>query len=169
MLENKFLNEYHIQGEDKSNISYGLFYKDELCAVMTFCKLRNSLGNRNNNDTEYELSRFASKYHIPGGFSKLFSHFVKSNENIIKIKTYADLRWSDKKSNVYEKNGFKLNSMSKPSYYYMDGRKRYHRYNFRKNVLKEKFPDLYDPNLTEFQIMDKTPYKRIWDCRKSCL
>jgi hypothetical protein len=35
-LKNDFLNQFHIQGEDKSKIKLGLFYQDELVAVMTF-------------------------------------------------------------------------------------------------------------------------------------
>lgn len=162
--KNDFLNDNHIQGEDKCNISKGLFYNNELIAVMTFSKLRNSLGNKKKESTKYELSRYATKYNIPGGFSKLFKHILNENKNIKTIITYADLRWSDFNSNIYASNGFILNHQSKPNYWYNDGRKRYHRYNFRKQVLKEKFPEFYDDKLTEHQIMDKTNYRRIWDC-----
>ena len=162
--KNEFLNKYHIQGEDKALFSYGLFYKNELVAVMTMCKLRASLGNKNDSEGTYELSRFATKYHVIGGFSKLLKNIINLKEEIKIVKTYADLRWSSKSDNVYIKNNFSLIKESKPSYWYTDTRRRFHRYNFRKGVLKEKFPDLYDPNLTEHQIMDKTPYKRIWDC-----
>ena len=34
--KNTFLNQFHIQGEDKSKIKLGLFYQYELVAVMTF-------------------------------------------------------------------------------------------------------------------------------------
>jgi hypothetical protein len=80
------------------------------------------------------------------------------------IRTYADLRWSSKDVNMYQSNGFVLDHISKPGYFYCDNLNRYHRFNFRKNILEEKFPEYYDKNLTEFQIMDKTNYYRIWDC-----
>ena len=35
-IKNDFLNQFHIQGEDKSKIKLGLFFADELVAVMTF-------------------------------------------------------------------------------------------------------------------------------------
>lgn len=58
--KNKFLNQNHIQGEDKSNIKLGLWYnngkEDLLVAVMTFCKPRTSLGLKDSN-YDYELSR----------------------------------------------------------------------------------------------------------------
>lgn len=161
----EFLEKYHIQGSDKSQFQYGLFYNNELVSVMTFAKLRSALGNKKKIDGTYELSRFASSKNVIGGFSKLLKFVVSKHEEIKSIITYADRRWSYINKNVYKTNGFSLKQISKPSYWYYNGSlKRYHRYNFRKNVLKEKFPDLYDPNLTEHQIMDKTPYKRIWDC-----
>ena len=59
-LKNDFLNTYHIQGEDKSKIKLGLFYQDELVAVMTFGK------PRFNKNYEYELIRYATKYKVIG-------------------------------------------------------------------------------------------------------
>ena len=35
---------------------------------------------------------------------------------------------------------------------------------FRKSELKKLFPDIFDENLSEFQIMNKTNYTRIFDC-----
>lgn len=162
--KNEFFNKYHIQGEDKASIMKCLKYNNEIVAVMTFCKTRKALGN---SGADYELSRYASKYHIIGGFSKLFKHIVDENK-IDSVITYADLRWSSRNSNVYDKNGFVLKHASKPNYWYFDKNKtpskREHRYSFRKQVLEKRFPDVYDPKLTEFQIMDKTTYRRIWDC-----
>lgn len=111
------------------------------------------------------MSRFASSKPVVGGFSKLFKNILDENNSIEKVITYADLRWSSENDNVYLKNGFSLLRKSKPSYWYVAGSiRRYHRYNFRKQVLKEKFPEFYDDSLTEHQIMDKTNYRRIWDC-----
>lgn len=160
-----FLNEYHIQGSDQSIIKLGGFYNDELVAVMTFSKLRNSLGSKKKNLGEYELSRYATSKNVIGGFSKLLKYAI-NNYDIQYIKTFADLRWSNFGDNVYAKNGFSLLHLSEPNYFYIpnSSKIRYHRFNFRKQVLKEKFPMLYDEDLTEFQIMDKSNYLRIWDC-----
>ena len=163
--KNKFLNNNHIQGEDKANIKLGLFTKkdNKLVSVMTFCKPRKSLGHNNNSKYDYELSRFASdiNYIVIGAFSKLLKYF-KNNYKWKKLITYADKRWSE--GNVYIKNGWTYLHDSKPNYWYTDGKEKYHRYNFRKQELKKLFPKLYNENLTEFEIMDKTEYKRIWDC-----
>jgi hypothetical protein len=160
-----FLEKYHIQGSDQATIKLGEYYNDELVAVMTFTKLRRSLGSKKSDPGQYELSRFATSKNVIGGFSKMLKYAI-NNYDISYIKTFADLRWSDFESNVYESNGFTLSHISAPNYFYVpnSGKIRYHRFNFRKNILEEKFPEYYDKNLTEFQIMDKTNYSRIWDC-----
>lgn len=161
--KNLFLNKNHIQGADRASIKLGLFYDDKLVSVMTFCKPRISLGQNNSSSYDYELSRFASDINLRviGGFGKLFNYF-KNNYEWNNLLTYADKRWS--KGNVYIKNGWKHIHDSKPSYWYTNGRERFHRYGFRKQELKNKFPDIYDKDLTEFEIMSKTQYCKIWDC-----
>jgi hypothetical protein len=162
-LKNKFLNKYHLQGEDKSAINLGLFYKKHLVAVMTFSKLRKALGQTPKENT-WELSRYAglTNFNIIGGASKLFTYFEKTY-NPIKIITYADRRWSQ--GNLYLQLGFKLDHISRPNYWYIPygGKKRYHRFNFRKNVLKDKL-EFFDPNISEWENMKKNGYDRIWDC-----
>ena len=163
-VSNSFLNKYHIQGGDKSSIRLGLFYNDDLVGVMTFCKQRKALGAASDSKL-MELSRFALSRSIPGAFSKLLKFAIK-DFGLTDIITYADLRWSDKDNNVYTKNGFTLDHISEPSYYYLDKEKehRIHRYNFRKQVLKKKLPEFYDEKLTEYEIMKKAGYYRVWDC-----
>lgn len=163
-MKNIFLNNNHIQGEDKSSIRLGLFYETKLVSVMTFSKPRGGIGKNTGKKGMYELVRFASVQDslVIGGFGKMLKYFIR-NYDFNTIRTYADLRWSEE-SNIYEKNDFKLIWKSDPNYWYADRYCRYHRYNFRKQLLKNKFPDLYDSSLTEFEIMDQTTYNRIWDC-----
>lgn len=161
-----FLEKYHIQGKDSAKIKYGLFYNDELVAVMTFTKPRAALRQNKNADGEYELSRFASSKNVVGGFSKLLKHIIKNHPEIKSIYTFADIRWSSYDKNVYSKNGFKLDHISKPSYWYIPKNKNYREYRFkyRKSMLKKLFPEYYDKSLTEIEIMKKAGYKVIWDC-----
>jgi hypothetical protein len=87
--KNEFLNKYHIQGEDKSTVKLGLFFSDELVAVMTFGK------PRFNKNYEYELIRYATSKHVICGASKLLKYF----ERVYKPKsiiTYADRRFSQR-------------------------------------------------------------------------
>jgi len=169
--KNDFLKENHLQGSDNASIKLGLWYPSEegdiLVSVMTFRKPQVSLGNKKNKTKyDYELSRFANahEFNVLGSFGKLFSYF-KNNYEWENLITYADLRWSV--GGVYLKNNFTLDHISQPNYFYFNRntKERFHRYSFRKQVLKTKFPDIYSDDKTEFQIMNETKiYKRIYDC-----
>jgi predicted nucleic acid-binding Zn-ribbon protein len=162
-----FLNENHLQGNCIDKIRYGLFFNEELVSVITFGKKRKSLGNKENNNSDYELIRFCNKnfINVVGGFSKLLKHFIKNN-NPTKIETFADCRLSglNLEKTVYYKNGFTYVNRTPPNYWYVKTDKylnRYHRFVFRKDVLiKEGF----DKSLTEWEIMKIKGYDRIWDC-----
>lgn len=160
-----FLNTHHIQGNDKSNISYGAYYDDKLVAVMTFCHPRILLGYKNSDRTVYEgiweLSRFAthSDYRIPGIASKLLTHF-KRNNDWKQIISYADRMHSV--GNLYEKLGFRMDRINKPDYSYIIDGVRRHRWGYRKDRLKEIFDD-YDPALTEYENMTNHGYYRVWN------
>jgi len=158
--KNEFLTKTHIQGKDTSSIHIGIFYRDQLSAIMTFGKLRRALGGTPKVGN-YELIRFSSNLHIVGGASKLLSFFIKKY-NPIKIISYADRRWSN--GNLYEKIGFTKTSDGMPGYWYFkDDLFRYHRYAFRKDILPKKLTDV-DMNLTEWENMQLNGYDRIWDC-----
>lgn len=157
--EKSFLNSNHIQGFVGSNVSYGLYHKDELISIMTFGGLRKSLGY-NSKEGSYEMLRFCNKlnYNVVGGASKLFKHFVKiySPKQII---SYSDMRYFD--GSLYEKLGFEFVDETKPNYFYVINHNRENRFKYRKDVLvKEGF----DKSLTEKEIMKSRGYNRIWDC-----
>lgn len=152
--KNSFLRENHIQGNDHSSVDIGLFFDQNLYAVMTFCK------SRYNKKYSWELSRFCSKKYINivGGFSKLLDYFVSIYGT--SIISYADRSRSN--GNVYHKNGFKLIKINPPSYYYIDLRKneqRLHRSQFTKSKITNK-----EDTRTEEQIMFDRGYKKIFDC-----
>jgi hypothetical protein len=160
---NEFLERYHIQGGDNSSFQFGLFFNDELVAVMTFGNYRISLGNTRKTN-EYEMYRFCvGERSVVGAAGKLLSYFIKSF-NPIKIVSYADRRWSN--GNVYEKIGFSLSSITSPNYWYFNLKKTnklYHRFGFRKSELQKRLQN-FDPTLTEWENMKNNGYDRIWDC-----
>lgn len=160
--KNIFLNENHIQGEDRSQIKLGISYEDKLVGVMTFSKPRISLGGKQNTKDIYELSRYASKIYIVGGAAKLIKYF----ENKYKPKciySYSDNRWTDSNKNMYIQLGFKFEKQSEPNYFYTKNfLTRIHRYNFNKYALKKLGADV--ENKTEFEIMEDMGYTRVWDC-----
>lgn len=151
--KNTFLNDNHIQGSDRSQFKYGLFHDTILVDVMTFSIARYS------KKCHWELMRFAvkSNYIIVGGFSKLLSHF--SNSNPGSIISYADRTYSN--GNVYMRNGFILDCINGPNYYYVkkNTELRLHRSNFKKSKISN-----IDDIRTEFEIMSEMEYSKIFDC-----
>jgi len=164
--KNQFLNTYHIQGTDKSNIIIGAFFGELLVGVMTFNRGRNM--TRDNTST-YELSRFATSYDyiISGLSSKMLKYFINHYEPT-KIISFADRRWTlDAKNNMYTKLGFELTNIGKPSYFYYNSKvnklKRFHKFGFGKSSLRKKYPYL-DFSKTEKVLTTELGYDRIWDC-----
>jgi len=165
-VASRFLTLNHLQGPDKSSIKLGLFYNDKLVSVMTFGNKRVALGNSSNiADDEYELYRFCMSQTVIGAAGRMFSYFVK-NYNPESVISYADRRYSKSGEAFYKKLGFDLSSVTSPNYWYFyksNALKLYHRFNFRKNVLKDKLK-IFDENLSEWENMKNNGYDRIWDC-----
>ena len=153
------LNSNHIQGFVGSNVSYGLYYKNELVSIMTFGGLRKSLGYNPKKGT-YEMIRFCNKlnHNIVGGASKLFKHFIKINKPK-EIISYSDNRYFD--GSLYGKLGFEFIEETKPNYFYVINHNRENRFKYRKDVLVKEG---YDKSITEKEIMKSRGYSRIWDC-----
>lgn len=158
----KFLEKYHIQGNDNSSIFLGLYYKNRLVSVMTFSNLRISLGYKSAKTDVFELVRFASisNFNIIGGASKLLKHFERLY-NPIKVISYADLRWSN--GNLYNTLGFIDLGKTNPNYWYIEKSTRFHRFKFRKSE-QSRLLKTFDKNLTEWENMQINGYDRIWDC-----
>lgn len=162
-----FYNKNHIQGAPApASVSYGLYFNNKLVALGSFNKLRKTMNKQNILDG-YDMIRYASELdvHVIGGCGKIISEFVKAFKCQY-IKTIADLRWSSSNTNMYLELEFKPSNYIEPRYYYTDGTSRYPRFSFRKSEIKRRFPEVYNENLTEFEMMDKTKYKRIWDAGK---
>ncbi len=164
--KSEFLNDNHLQGNDKSLIFYGAFYNNMLVGVMTFNSIRNMTKSNKN---EYELSRFAIKqgYCISGLASKMIKRFIY-DYNPSNIISFADRRWTpDGNNNLYITIGFKLTKIIKPRYFYynskIDRYKRFHKFGFGKTSLKKKYPNL-DFSKTEKQLTEELGFDKIWDC-----
>lgn len=158
-----FCNNNHIQGGIHSSVSLGLFYSDELVAVMTFSK------PRFNKNYDWELVRYCCKkyYAVIGGASKLLKFFRSNYQG--SIISYANRRWSN--GSLYEKLGFDLLKVSKPSYFYFkvkygilpEDMILHSRMEFQKHKLKDKLKN-YDASLTEKENMYLNNYRTIYDC-----
>jgi len=96
----------------------GLFLDQELVAVMSFGVGRFSADG-------WELLRYASVGRVAGGFARLFAAFVKEH-NPESIVSYCDLRWGN--GSVYAANGFILDGITSPDYWYVSKDRRVSRY-----------------------------------------
>ncbi len=155
-----FLTNNHLQGNLNSQYKFGLTYNGELVSVMTFGKLRKSMGSKSA-DGHYELARFCNKigFNIVGGSSKLYKFFIKTH-NVKSIVSYADRCWSNE-DNMYEKLGMKFLGYSKPSYFYLSGMDRKYRFSHRKDILIEYGYD--KDHWTEREICLSNKIFRIYD------
>ena len=156
---NRFLDNNHIQGRSNASIHYGLYYNNELVSIMTFSKSRVGVGK---NEDAWELVRFCSKLYtqVIGGADKLFKYFLKTYKPS-KVISYSSNDISD--GGLYEKLNFHQEGPYNTAYWYIQegSFERFHRYNFRKDKLKEMGYDT--ENLTELEIMESLPYNRIYD------
>lgn len=156
-IKNKFLQENHIQGVDSSSVKLGLYYNDELVAVMTFGK------PRFNKKYDFQLIRYASRLgtQVIGGCSKLLKHFVKHHANV-SIISYADRRFSTGK--LYKSIGFELVGKSQPNYWWCKNKVKLSRYQCQKYKLKNILGDKFDKNLTEEENMRLNDFDKVYDC-----
>ena len=89
-VEAKPLNEaVHLQGHRNAQITYGLFYNNELVQLMSFSKTRYNRNIKDNNTWEIIRGCPGSNNIVVGGVSKLFTHFVK-DYNPTAIFSYCD-------------------------------------------------------------------------------
>lgn len=154
-----FLDLNHLQGNINAKYRYGLYHNDILVSVMTFGKLRKSLGNIKLLEGEYEMFRFCNELNLTvvGGASKLFSYFLK-HQTVKSVTSYSNRDWSI--GDLYTKLNFQLDSNTQPGYFWAINNIRYHRYNFRKDKLvKEGF----DATKTEVEIMHSRNYYRVYN------
>lgn len=147
-----FLDSHHLQGKDTAGVRLGLYYSDELIAIMTFGKPRFTT------KFDWELIRFCVKggVSVAGGFSKLLNHFRKTHGG--SIVSYANRMYSH--GEVYYKNGFELININRPSYFYVKRGTEtlLHKYAFRKQFVSP------GDNRTESEIMDDLGFDIVWDC-----
>lgn len=155
-----FYEANHIQGKTNVSVSIGLYDGDSLVALQSFLPY-----TRRKSDNVWELVRYATRLgvRVVGGFSKCLKWFER-NYSPNEVVSFADRRWSDPFSNVYEKNGFAKDGKVPRSYWYVKAPKRFHKFGFRKSRIKSKYPEIYSPDKTEVQMAKEIGLQKIYDC-----
>lgn len=159
-ISKEFLEKNHIQGYANARLHLGLYYENNVIAVMSFKK--------SNTKNEWELSRFATDNNliVRGGGGKLFKYFIRKYNPEI-VKSFADRRWSyDNANNLYRKLNFELDKILPPDYKYFDSKKttleRIHKFNCRKKRLNKKYG--LPLTMTEREMTNHLKFYRIYDC-----
>ena len=172
----EFLEANHRQGSSNAKIRLGLFFEDELVSLMTFNKMRSTIGTGKEDLSEcWELARFCSKLNttVVGGASKLFKHFIQLVDPK-QIRSFSDRAHT--KGNLYSQLGFKEIRRSDPGYVWVDTAtdKAYNRVNAQKsNIVKFLNDESIDLSLSESQIMVEHGFVKVpdsgtitWEWRK---
>ena len=159
-----FLNENHRQGYAASSIRYGLYYNGELVSLMTFGKMRSTIG-KSSGDGCYELVRFCNKLNtsVIGGASKLFKHFISTLDPNYVI-SFSDR--SHTRGNLYKTLGFKEIRRSDPGYVWvrLEDDRAYHRINAQKQNIKRFLKDdSIDLSKSESTIMAEHGFVQVFD------
>ena len=156
----EFLEKYHIQGFAGSSVYLSAYYNDEIVALMSFKRYSNGV---------YELTRYTTNinYNCQGIAQRLFKHFIRKHEDVTEIKSFLDARWLNvTKKNIYNILGFYFDKWEKPDYRYyspkLDRCKRFHKFNFRKQIMHKKYG--FPLTMTETEMANELGLKRIWDC-----
>jgi response regulator of citrate/malate metabolism len=106
-----FNNKNHLQGHRNAQVTYGLFYNNELVQLMSFSRTRWNRNLKNNDAWEIIRGCPGSNNVVVGGVSKLFTHFVK-DYNPSSVFSYCDFNKFDGKG--YEALGMKFIGYTEP-------------------------------------------------------
>lgn len=143
----------HIQGHGAGSVHLGLYHTNKLVAVMSFIEGKETI-----------LNRYSTNCIVHGGFNKLLAHYRSTNTE--PIVSFADLRWSS--GDIYEKSGFRLDSVLSPDYsYFPQGTDiRVHKFNYRRKFLPKLLAN-FDPTLSESENTKANGVLKIYDCGKN--
>ncbi len=148
----EFLNQYHILGKCGMKDAFGLYYENELLAMIT-------INIHHRQSKKYVLNRYVGKtnYNVIGGLSRLVKTAVKKYGSLL---TWVDRRISD--GTNWEKSGWIKEDVLKPDYFYYNpnGNKVISKQMRKKNLVKTP------KNMTEKEHAKIDGLLRVWDCGK---
>lgn len=77
-----FLNQYHLQGANRANTYYGMYYNEDLIGVASFVQ--------HNDYVELKRLCFKYGYQIIGGLSKCIKHYFNDHADCFEIRSFSD-------------------------------------------------------------------------------
>ena len=128
-----FNNLNHLQNHRNAQVTYGLFYNDNLVQLMSFSKSKYNRNLKSNNAWEIIRGCPGSNNIVVGGVSKLFKHFVR-DYNPDEIFSYCDFNKFDGTS--YEALGMKFIGYTGPNKWWIYNNHRINRNPSRYKELK---------------------------------
>ena len=147
-----FLERNHVRGA-AYGLAYGLQDQVGLAAVLVVGK-----------EGVPSIRRFCVRQgiHMPGAFERLFAAYIKEYAPA-EVRFYVDRLLFD--GALPRRCGFQPDGEVPPRYFYVDSQWRYagDRRRFQKAVLAKRFPEAYDPQLTEREIAERAGYYRVYD------
>lgn len=158
----EFYDTYHIQGKPQSGQFVGLRQGEELVAVMAFSFNTSNRGVKAT-DKLAELTRYATKVNVIGGFTRLLKYWLKVNPSVEHVTSYSDVRLYSGKT--YKLAGFEEAYTTKPNYKYLEsGDVLRHKSNYQKSKLVQRFGAEACAGKTERQITEEQGLYRVYDC-----
>ena len=161
-----FLCANHRQGGVHCKVRLGLYFNDDLMSLMTFSKMRHTIGTGNDDTSDcWELVRFCNKNYttVVGGASRLLRHFIQDC-NPVEIRSFSDRAHTSGK--LYPALGFTELRRSEPGYVWVNLKsdKAYSRFNAQKrNIVKFLNDDNIDLSNSESEIMSEHGFVQVYD------
>lgn len=133
-----FNEKNHLQGHRNAQVTYGLFFNDELVQLMSFSKTKYNRNLKSDNSWEIIRGCPGSNNIVIGGVSKLFKHFIK-DYNPDTVFSYCDFNKFDGKG--YEALGMKFIGYTAPDVKYVINGQVFNRNpkKYKENIKKAEF------------------------------
>lgn len=162
----EFLKENHIQGKVASTYHFGLFYEDDLVALLSVRSPKQN-ARMKRKEGQWEIQRYATKGSVVGGFSRLMKYAEKYIDGIRSWISFSSNDVSN--GRLYLACGFTLDAELPADYKYFGtytNNVRSPKERFQKKKFKNKQGLLFEDGLTERKLAQLNELYRVYDCGK---
>lgn len=166
-----FYDAHHMQGAVSAKYHLGLV--DAAGVLRAVCSLRSpeQAARMHRRDGQWEIQRYATYGHVPGGFSKLLcfaeQHLLQHSETLTQWITFSHNDVST--GQLYAACGFTLDAELAPNYTYYGkhtGYRRVSKQRFQKRMFRDNPGLRFDPSWTEHEAAQANQLYRIYDAGK---